>query len=481
MSSILRSIISDVGHHELFRQTRYEEKTQSLKLHIENKSYQITNYSRTGLAFEIEKGSGFDINQCVQGIRIKYNDDLIYEGAINIKSITTEDETTLIGAMFMKTVFPTEKLIAAQAKGDLLKQIDLEMKELEEVNQEACKLIIDCARFLQILTEKCEAFEKQLIGKTYDSCQSAEAAFMEYMAPVATNYLVNFNAKFSSLIDVDSIMEGSAYHRIFGQLIYPFFDGSDLAKRAKDKPLGYAGDFEMMNQIYRNGYEGKTLVGKILHNYVANEKSSESVAFRRPYFLSYYEKALEENSGNDINILSLASGPCVEFQSAIEKYDQESLNRINLTLFDLDQVSLEHAQTKIYEKSINEQKNINVEFINASVKLFIEANSQQNTEHYDLIYSGGLFDYLDNMTSTAIVTNLFKFVKPGGRVIIGNFTQKNSTKAFCHFVTNWHLIHKSEEEMRAWTKYLPKNSYELKVEYDDNGINAFLVLEKPRS
>ena len=480
MSSILRSIISDIGHNELFRQTRYEEKSQFLRLHIGTHSYQVTNYSRTGLAFQATKEASFDISQSIEDIKIKFSDDEVFSGSINIKSVTNEGESILIGAMFMKTVFPTEKLIAAQAKNDLLKQIDVEMKELQEVNKEACKLIIDCARFLQMFTDKCEAFEKQLIGKTYDSCQSAEAAFMEYMAPVATDYLVEFNAKFSSIIDVDSIMEGSAYHRIFGQLIYPFFDGSDLARRAKDKPLGYAGDFEMMNQIYRNGYEGKTLVGKILHNYVANEKSSESVSFRKPYFLSYYEKSLEEAKGNDINILSLASGPCVEFQNAIEKYDQETLSKINLTLFDLDQVSLEHAQTKIYEKSIEQQKSINIEFINASVKLFIESSNQKNTEYYDLVYSGGLFDYLDNATSTAIVTNLFNFIKPGGRVIIGNFTQKNSTKAFCHFVTNWHLIHKTEEEMRAWTKYLPKNSYHLKIDYDDNGINAFLVLEKPR-
>ncbi len=474
--SIIRTLIDHSGESEVFRQTRYYESNNQLTIETNGQSYPILNYSRTGVAFDL-KSDKIEEDLIIPNVSIKFRDHTIFTGEVAIKSVTSNNSKTIAGAMFVKNVFPTEKLMAVKAKFELQIELEREATELKNIDKEACKLIIDCSRFLQMFKEKCEKFEKDLEGRTFDSCKSAEAAFMEYMSPIATEYLVNFNTKFSELIDVDSISDGSAYHRIFGQLIYPFFSGSDLAKRAKEKPLGYAGDFEMMNQIYRNGFEGKTLVGKILHNYVANEKSSESVAFRKPYFLSYYESFLNK-SEEQVNILSLASGPCVEFQEAIEQFDQSKLDRLCLTLFDLDQVSLEYAQTKIYEKSIEQQKRINVEFINASVKMFIESYGIENTEYYDLIYSGGLFDYLDNMTSTAIVTNLFKFIKPGGKVIIGNFTTKNSTKAFCHFVTSWHLIHKTEEEMRAWTKYIPADSYELEVEYDTNGINAFIVITK---
>jgi chemotaxis methyl-accepting protein methylase len=177
-------------------------------------------------------------------------------------------------------------------------------------------------------------------------------------------------------------------------------------------------------------------------------------------------------------VLSIACGPSVEFQEVAAKWPQSDLDRINVTLFDLDREALEHAQTKIYEMAVKTGKNPHVQFINASVKTFLSSNAESR-EMYDLIYSGGLFDYLDNVTSAALVRKFAAMMNPGGTLIIGNFTKENKTKAFLHLLTDWALIHKTEGEMKTWATGI--DGVSVNVEYDTIGINAFLVVKKDAS
>jgi SAM-dependent methyltransferase len=306
-----------------------------------------------------------------------------------------------------------------------------------------------------------------------DLRREAEAIFLPVMAERLKRICTVFNQEIAKQIDIETIAEGSLYHRIFHELIYPFFEGADVVRRAFEKPRGYAGDFEMMNQIYRNGFEGKTLFGRMLHHYITNENSAESVKFRRPYFINHYRELLK--SSGDKEVLSVACGPAVEVQEFVRTTQDEDLRRLRISLFDLDRQALEHAQTKIYEAAMETEKLVRVTLINASVKAFLTASAEKGTT-FDMIYSGGLFDYLDNTTASALVRRFSGMLKPDGKLVIGNFTKNNLTKAFLHLLTNWTLIHRTDEEMRGWATGVTDCSID--IEYDALKMNAFLVLRK---
>jgi extracellular factor (EF) 3-hydroxypalmitic acid methyl ester biosynthesis protein len=154
-------------------------------------------------------------------------------------------------------------------------------------------------------------------------------------------------------------------------------------------------------------------------------------------------------------------------------WPQEDLSRIEITLFDLDREALEHAQSCIYENAVRTGKNPKLNFIKKSVRAYL-AGASKAREMHDLIYSGGLFDYLDNVTSAALVRVFAKMLNPGGSLVIGNFTKDNTTKAFCHLITNWNLIHKTETDMRNWATGV--DGCTLRIDYDPGRINAFFVL-----
>ncbi len=64
-----------------------------------------------------------------------------------------------------------------------------------------------------------------------------------------------------------------------------------------------------------------------------------------------------------------------------------------------------------------------------------------------LIYSAGLFDYFTEPVAQMAASKMLASVKPGGRVIIGNFSKDNPCVPFMELVLDWHLIYRSEEDL----------------------------------
>jgi hypothetical protein len=78
------------------------------------------------------------------------------------------------------------------------------------------------------------------------------------------------------------------FHERFGALV----DLSPVAARCFHKPLGYAGDFEMMNMVYRNESLGSTLFGRSLSRVVLDSEVGRAVRHRARYLVEKIEAAV---------------------------------------------------------------------------------------------------------------------------------------------------------------------------------------------
>jgi SAM-dependent methyltransferase len=461
-----------------FRQTRYTNESEGLTLLIDDGRggwipTKLKNWSRTGVGFEIAMQLGEFKENSTMRIQMNCGPITVFEGEMRVKSRRAIGESHFYGAAFSSGLFPTEAVEAAQAACECTDGVTKVTRLVSEVNPEFCRSVIALSAGLRHVREICRKEEHRWKGLTFDQRCAAEQAFLPAVVNGIKAVFMDFNVTIADQVDVEAIEEGSIYHQIFHEEVYPYFEGADLVRRAYEKPRGYAGDFEMMNQIYRNGYEGSDLFGKVLHNYISNENSGNSVRFRKPYFYAFYRDLLK--SSGKKKALSIACGPAIEVQEIVDTWTQEELDQLHVTLFDLDREALEHAQTKIFDIAVRKGTNPNVAFVNASVKSFL-SSSGSSGELYDLIYSGGLFDYLDNMTSAALTRKFASMLQPGGTLIIGNFTKNNLTKAFLHLLTSWTLLHKTEDEMRAWANGI--EGCRVEIEFDPAKMNAFLVLRK---
>lgn len=241
--------------------------------------------------------------------------------------------------------------------------------------------------------------------------------------------------------------------------------------RAYNKPLGYAGDYQMMNQIYAYEGLGGSLFAKCLHLYFISAPESRAVRNRAKY-LQDQITTLVSTSKNKIKILSVASGPIMEIQYFLKDTPEFSEN-VEFYFLDQDLESLQHAQRVI--KNIEREKNIkvNCKFINKAIKHVIVGGIEH--ENFDLIYTAGLFDYFTDPVAQMCGQKLYDALSSKGKLIIGNFSTTSPGKITMDIALDWHLIYRSNEDLENLFSHIAEKFY---IEHEKEGINLFCHLVK---
>ncbi|MFO7984421.1 MAG: hypothetical protein R6U38_01045 [Desulfatiglandaceae bacterium] len=101
---------------------------------------------------------------------------------------------------------------------------------------------------------------------------------------------------------------------------------------------------------------------------------------------------------------------------------------------------------------------------------------------FDLIYSAGLYDYIltfdeKSKGAVALTTHLFHLLKPGGTLIIGNFSPKNPlhVRFGMEYLYDWVLIYRGEKDMYRLANGIPESDIaEMTLLEEPLGINYFL-------
>jgi len=258
------------------------------------------------------------------------------------------------------------------------------------------------------------------------------------------------------------------FHERFG----PLTDSSPFAARCFHKPLGYAGDFEMMNMVYRNENLGDTLFGRSLNRLLLDSDAAQAVRNRVRYLTAKIEAAVARSeSGRPARILSVAAGPAMELQQLLRK-DPALLRqgRAEIVLLDQDASALRHASQQIEAIAAQARVEVTLCCLNTSIRTVIMEGLDGS---YDLIYSAGLFDYLKDRTARAAATRLVKALAPGGQAVIGNFGTVNPTRPTMELILDWPLLHRSAGDLRELFDGIGTG---ITVEEEQTGVNLFAVI-----
>ena len=258
------------------------------------------------------------------------------------------------------------------------------------------------------------------------------------------------------------------FHDRFGALVYL----SPVVARCFHKPLGYAGDFEMMNMIYRNESLGDTLFGRSLSRVLLDSQAGQAVR-HRAHYLAGKIKAAAVRAAPDrpARILSVAAGPAMELQ-LILRNDPALLRagRAELTLLDQDADALRHARERIEALAVQAGVEVALRCTNTSIRTVITEGLNGS---YDLIYSAGLFDYLNDRTARAAGARLVAALAPGGTAVIGNFGTANPSRPMLELILDWPLHHRSASDLRRLFGDLGTG---MTIEQEATGINLFAAI-----
>lgn len=233
--------------------------------------------------------------------------------------------------------------------------------------------------------------------------------------------------------------------RIFEKRYRRYFLCGEFIKWSYDKPFGYAGDFKIIDAIYKNS-PTSTGLDRLWDNYFQQLAISKAVRERKEDFRKIIFDFVSKNSkGKTLRIMNLACGPTREIKELLENDKDGLFSKVIFDCYDLDVHALDYAA-----RLLNKPKNVNFLQKNA-LRIALRKDVMREIAHkYDLIYSTGLFDYLDENISVRLVSNLKQLLNSGGCIVIANMRDKfsNPSAGWMEWVAEWNLIYRTEAEFK---------------------------------
>ncbi|MDO1451607.1 class I SAM-dependent methyltransferase [Rhodocytophaga aerolata] len=225
------------------------------------------------------------------------------------------------------------------------------------------------------------------------------------------------------------------------------------------KPMGYAGDFLMIDKIYTY-HCSKNPEFEKWDAYFHHLEAAQAVRNRKDYFKKQLLKRIEHSS-TTVHLLDVASGPC---RDVLELYQQIMPAVLQTTCVDLDERAIAHAKDVCwpYLKQI--------EFYHQNILRFTPE------KQFDVVWSAGLFDYFNDQIFVLAIKRLVKHLKPGGELIIGNFSEENSSRGYMELFGEWYLLHRSKEQLIQLALEAGIRRDKITVDYEPLGVNLFLKI-----
>jgi extracellular factor (EF) 3-hydroxypalmitic acid methyl ester biosynthesis protein len=97
----------------------------------------------------------------------------------------------------------------------------------------------------------------------------------------------------------------------------------------------------------------------------------------------------------------------------------------------------------------------------------------------DFVYAAGLFDYLQPVIATRLVTRMFLMLKPRGRLLVVNFAPESPEIGYMEACMDWWLTYRTEREMESLTSEIPATDIASKRLFRD-ALGNLIYLEVVR-
>jgi extracellular factor (EF) 3-hydroxypalmitic acid methyl ester biosynthesis protein len=260
--------------------------------------------------------------------------------------------------------------------------------------------------------------------------------------------------------------------------LHPIVLCSPFLYRTYTKPSGYAGDYEMVNMMLRNPYEGSSAFAKLLNFALLNTEPVVAHRNRIDFLIEKLRSECARRVGKGkTRVFNLACGPAMEVQRFLRDCEESDLAEIDL--LDFNPETLEYSRERIREARMSGGCETQVRYFQHSVHQLLRAASQGGDEEFGndgIVYCAGLFDYLSQRVCKRLVKLFCRMIRPGGIVMVTNVAAGNPRKAWMEYVMEWNLIYRDEAEM---ADLVPAglNLQGTTIKADATGVNLFLEIE----
>ena len=246
-----------------------------------------------------------------------------------------------------------------------------------------------------------------------------------------------------------------------------------FAWRCFRKPRGYAGDAVLIDFLYTREFQRVepgdrapkvSPLGRRIFEFTRDIPAGHAVRRRRDLMAQIIDEVCARTERP--HVLSVACGHLREATLSSSVSDGRHARFVAL---DQDELSLDVVEREVGAFGVTP--------VCASVKALFRGAVAR--ERFDLIYSTGLYDYLDDRLATRLTDRMFEMLRPGGRLVIANFVPDLWCSAYMEAFLEWHLTYRNGEQMMAVSSTIPASEVAKRRTYVEENKNiVFLDIEK---
>ncbi len=445
--------------------------------------------SRFSVVFETYgPDSVLRLSESLGEFKIVLRKQTVYSGRATVRNLVNTEQRQVCEATLAENSWQTLAAIPSLSEsGRLQKEFDAFMhswQKLYRIVPEYKLVIADMQSFFMDLRGWLEQVEFALRSSTNGDYAQAE---QEAATELARSVIPCMNALFQKFEAVAEALEKDdtpAHRDYMRRQLHPLLLCSPFAHRTFEKPLGYAGDYEMVNMILRNVPEGGSLYAKVVNSWFLDQPPARAHRNRIDYLKGRLvdETARAARKKRPMRILNLGCGPAVEIQEFLQ--ESQLSDRVQFTLLDFNDETIQYAQSKLdgiqREFRRNAAARIQKKSVLQVMKESLRMPHPPPALQHEFVYCAGLFDYLADHTCLQLTEILYELVAPGGLLVTTNVEPSNPLRNGMEHLLDWNLIYRTGAQMR---KLRPRSADEENVSVlsDTTGVNVMLEVRKPEN
>jgi hypothetical protein len=256
-----------------------------------------------------------------------------------------------------------------------------------------------------------------------------------------------------------------------------------LQNRARSKPRGYAGDYELLARMYQH-HLCEDPLGQLFDRYFQDEAAPRAVRNRMQMMADWVFEAISGRSlagkaaqTSPFHLAIVGSAFGLEVKDALQRLDTSLRQWLRVTLLDLDPEAIEFARRELETLLGPDQLTA------ISANLFRLAQRPQIAallDGADLIFCPGIFDYLDDAAAAQMLRVLWERLADGGRVTVFQFAPHNPSRAYMEWIANWYLTYRDERQLRKLVEAVGVSETSADFGAEPLGVDLYLSVVAKR-
>lgn len=482
-----------LGRTVFYRPDRYQKSDLgAIKVSVaflhggQQQRCELYDVSQNGAAFEWESDVDLELGDTIDDLRIQFDEFEAYRGRVRVSSVRKLGAKSVVGVSLLDTLMNIDdvlhlKDVKAWERESNAEGVRRQTAPWRVPGHSSFKALVSELRLLledgKARLNELEAALPVHIAQG-DPGSPAGQALSDQLGKSFCADVIEISAEIDAQTRRASPGELQALREFSLRQVHPLLMQSPVMHRARHKPLGYPGDYELMNGLYTNHFSGTTLFARAVNLAFASMPPAEAIRTRKDLIKREISKAIEvAKPGRPVRVLSIAAGPAEEIYELLSEL-KVLPGPVEFVLFEQDRGALAFSYRRLnhlVKTKWGDQVKLTL-FHDSIKRLLLGQTVFANSGTCDLVYACGLCDYLQRHTWIRLAKILYGAVAPGGRLLIGNMVPSNPSKWVMEMHLDWVLVYRQQQELVELANAAADGTTQVLEEA--TGVNPFVEVTK---